>query len=341
MMSAIKTNQSLKPYNTFGVEASARYFAEVHTVEALKTLLQNPELKPLPKLFLGGGSNLLLTQDFKGLVVALQMKGITETLVNDDEVLVTAQAGENWHQFVCYNIERNYGGLENLSLIPGNVGTSPIQNIGAYGVEIKDYFESCEVLNLATLEVETWDRTKCRFGYRDSIFKQEAKGLYIILSVTFRLTRQHHRIRTDYGAIQAELHKMGVTEPTISAVSQAVIAIRTSKLPNPKEIGNAGSFFKNPTISTEQYAKLKQEYPEIPGYEGSQGVKVPAGWLIEKAGWKGKSIGEVATHQHQALVIINATGKASGQEIFDFSTQIIQTVQRQFGITLEREVNVI
>lgn len=334
-------NYSLKPHNTFGVEVLSQYFIEVETIDHLKHAITKAKTEHLPILILGGGSNILFTKDFEGLTIRLNLKGI-ETQVQDDEsVLVTAQAGENWHQFVLYTLEKGYGGLENLSLIPGNVGTSPIQNIGAYGVEIKDYLESCKVLNLETLEIETFDNTQCQFGYRDSIFKREGKGKYIILSVTFRLKQSHHKLKTDYGAIQSELEAQGITEPTIKDISNAVIAIRSSKLPNPKDIGNAGSFFKNPTISQDHFNELKNTHPEIPGYPNPQGIKVPAGWLIETAGWKGKQIGNVATHKKQALVIINANGQATGKEIYDFSAKIIESIAQQFGITLEREVNIL
>ncbi|WP_133945946.1 UDP-N-acetylmuramate dehydrogenase [Epilithonimonas xixisoli] len=336
----IQENISLKPYNTFGVDVSARYFAEVNSAEELTETLKhsNPQT---PKLFLGGGSNLLLTKDFDGVVIRLNLKGITDEIINENEVFVTAKAGENWHQFVMFCLEKNYGGLENLSLIPGNVGTSPMQNIGAYGTEIKDVFESCKVLNLETLELETLNSEQCRFGYRDSIFKQEGKGKYVILEVTFRLTTNIHRIDVEYGAIQSELEKMEIINPTIQDVSKAVINIRQSKLPNPKEIGNAGSFFKNPTIPLAQYETLKLKFENIPGYPNGDFVKVPAGWLIEQCGWKGKQIGNVASHKLQALVIINATGNATGKEIFDFSTMIIDSVKEKYGIELEREVNII
>lgn len=337
----IQENISLKPYNTFGVDVSAKYFVEVNSVEELLEILKFSNTKALPLLFLGGGSNILFTKDFDGLAIRLNLKGITEDIIDDNKVLVTAKAGENWHQFVMFCLDKNYGGLENLSLIPGNVGTSPMQNIGAYGTEIKDIFESCKVLHLKTLEIETLNSEQCEFGYRDSIFKQEGKGKYVILEVTFRLTKKVHRINIEYGAIQSELEKQGIINPTIQDVSKAVINIRQSKLPNPKVIGNAGSFFKNPTISASQFEDLKQKFENIPGYPNGDFVKVPAGWLIEQAGWKGKQIGNVASNQLQALVIINATGNASGKEIFDFSTMIIDSVKEKYGIELEREVNII
>lgn len=351
----ILDNISLKPYNTFGVDISARYFAEVNSVEELietlkfvtLSLSKGSNSQTLPLLFLGAGSNILFTKDFDGLAIRLNLKGISEEIIDDNQVLVTAKAGENWHQFVMFCLDKNYGGLENLSLIPGNVGTSPMQNIGAYGTEIKDIFESCKVLNLEKLKechteaLEVFNLEQCRFGYRDSIFKQEGKGKYVILEVTFRLTTNIHRIDVEYGAIQSELEKLEIINPTIQDVSKAVINIRQSKLPDPKEIGNAGSFFKNPTIPISQFEALKQKFENIPGYPNGDFVKVPAGWLIEQAGWKGKQIGNVASNQLQALVIINATGNATGKEIFDFSTMIIDSVKERYGIELEREVNII
>jgi len=337
----MQENFSLKPFNTFGVEAKAKYFVEVNTVEELIETLKHSHTQTLPLLFLGGGSNILFTKDFDGLAIQLNLKGISEEFLNENEVLVTAKAGENWHEFVMFCLNKNYGGLENLSLIPGNVGTSPMQNIGAYGTEIKDHFVSCKVLNLQTLEVENFDLEKCRFGYRDSIFKQEGKNKYVILEVSFKLTTQNHTIKTEYGAIKSELENLGIKNPTIQDVSKAVINIRQSKLPDPKKIGNAGSFFKNPTIPLAQFEDLKLKFDNIQGYPNGNFVKVPAGWLIEQCGWKGKQIGNVASHQLQSLVIINATGEASGKEIFGFSTLIIDSVKEKFGIELEREVNIL
>ncbi|MBB6371959.1 UDP-N-acetylmuramate dehydrogenase [Chryseobacterium shigense] len=337
----MQENFSLQPYNTFGVDVNAKYFAEVQSIEELKNAISYSRKHELPILLLGGGSNILLTKDFDGLAIKLSLKGISEEDLNGNEVLVTAKAGENWHEFVLYSLEKNYGGLENLSLIPGNVGTSPMQNIGAYGTEIKDIFVSCTVLDLESLELKTFNLEQCRFGYRDSIFKQEGKGRYVILEVSFKLTKKDHRIKTEYGAIKTELENLGISSPTIQDVSKAVINIRQSKLPNPKETGNAGSFFKNPTIPLTQFEDLKQKFENIPGYPNGNEVKVPAGWLIEQCGWKGKQIGNVASHKLQALVIVNATGKATGKEIFDFSTEIINSVKEKFGIELEREVNIL
>ncbi|WP_278351876.1 UDP-N-acetylmuramate dehydrogenase [Chryseobacterium gleum] len=337
----MQENFSLKPYNTFGVDARARYFTEVNTIDELKEALIFAKNQSLQLLFLGGGSNILLTKDFEGLAIRLNLKGISEESINENEVWVTAKAGENWHEFVMYCLEKNYGGLENLSLIPGNVGTSPMQNIGAYGTEIKDIFVSCQVLDLENSELTTFNLEQCRFGYRDSVFKQEGKGRYVILEVTFKLTQKNHHIKTEYGAIKSELENLGIENPTIQDVSRAVINIRQSKLPDPKEIGNAGSFFKNPTIPLAQFEALKQKFENIQGYPNGDMVKVPAGWLIEQCGWKGKQIGNVASHKLQSLVIINATGNATGKEIFDFSTEIINSVKEKFGIELEREVNII
>ncbi|HCA07346.1 UDP-N-acetylmuramate dehydrogenase [Chryseobacterium sp.] len=337
----MQENFSLKPYNTFGVDVNAKYFIEVQTLEELRDAINYSKNHHLSILFLGGGSNILLTKDFDGLAIKLSLKGIDEKDLNDNEVLVTAKAGENWHEFVMHSLEKNYGGLENLSLIPGNVGTSPMQNIGAYGTEIKDIFVSCSVLDLENLELRTFNLEECRFGYRDSIFKQEGKGKYVILEVTFKLTKKDHHIKTEYGAIKTELENLGITQPTIQDVSKVVISIRQSKLPDPKETGNAGSFFKNPTIPLAQFEDLKQKFENIPGYPNGEIVKVPAGWLIEQCGWKGKQIGNAASHKLQALVIVNATGNATGKEIFDFSTEIIHSVQEKFGIELEREVNIL
>lgn len=337
----MQKNFSLKPYNTFGVDANAEYFVEANSVDELTAALQYAQSQNLPVLFLGGGSNILLTKNFEGVAIQLNLKGISEKILNENEISVTAKSGENWHEFVLYCLNKNYGGLENLSLIPGNVGTSPMQNIGAYGTEIKDVFTECKVLNRKTFEIEVFDLAKCRFGYRDSIFKQEGKDKYVILEVSFKLTTQNHLIKTEYGAIKTELNNLGIENPTIQDVSKAVINIRQSKLPDPKKMGNAGSFFKNPTIPLQQFEKLQQQFENIQGYPNGDSVKVPAGWLIEQCGWKGKQIGNVASHQLQALVIVNATGNAIGKEIFDFSTMIIDSVKEKFGIELEREVNIL
>lgn len=337
----IQKKFSLKNYNTFGVNVFATHFAEVNNVEELKEALHYAKTQNLFTLFLGGGSNILLTKNFEGLVIQLNLKGITEKILDENSVLVSAAAGENWHQFVLFCLEKNYGGLENLSLIPGNVGTSPMQNIGAYGMEIKDTFVSCEVLNLETFETEIIDNAQCKFGYRTSIFKEQEKGKYVILKVTFLLARQNHLIKTEYGAIQAELKHLAIRNPSIQDVSRVVVNIRQSKLPDWRALGNAGSFFKNPSIPETDYQILKEKFPTMPAFPNTKGYKIPAGWLIEQCGWKGKQIGNVATHEHQALVIINKTGNATGAEIVEFSTSIISSVREKFGISLEREVNLV
>lgn len=337
----IQENYSLKNDNTFGVDVSAKYFADVTSEEELIEVLQFGKKQSLSPLFLGGGSNVLFTKDFDGLVIQLNLKGITEAFLNDEEVLVTSKAGENWHEFVQFCLDKNYGGLENLSLIPGNVGTSPMQNIGAYGREIKDTFVSCKVLNIETLKTDTFTNEECKFGYRESIFKRERKGEFVILEVTFKLTWKNHQLKTEYGAIKTELEKMGIENPTIQEISAVVINIRQSKLPDPKILGNAGSFFKNPSITKNQFLEVQKKYLDMPNYPNGDLVKIPAGWLIEQCGWKGKQIGNVASHELQALVIVNKTGKATGQEIYDFSAQIIDSVVEKFGIELEREVNIL
>ncbi|TGV03244.1 UDP-N-acetylmuramate dehydrogenase [Flavivirga rizhaonensis] len=335
----IEENISLKPYNTFSIDALASFFISVSSIDELKQVLV---LKEYPnKLILGGGSNMLLTKDFKGLVIHINIKGIEIVSENDNFVTIKACAGENWHEFVLWCIDNDFGGIENLSLIPGNVGTAPIQNIGAYGVELKDTFVSCEALSLESQTLKTFTKADCNFGYRNSIFKQQAKGKYIITSVTFILSKKKHKLHVNYGAITSQLKTMHVIQPTIQDVSKAVIAIRESKLPNPKEIGNSGSFFKNPVISKSNFDKLLQDFSDIPSYPVSVGeVKVPAGWLIEKAGFKGKQFGNYGIHKEQALVLVNY-GNAKGSDILNLSKLIQKTVKRLFGISIEAEVNIL
>jgi len=337
----IQENFSLKKYNTFKVDIKARFFAEVYFFEDLKKILNFVKEKEIPYLILGGGSNILFTQDFEGLVIVLRLKGITENIITENNVLVSSKSGEIWHEFVKYCVSKNYGGIENLSLIPGNVGTSLVQNIGAYGVEIKDVFHSCKVLDVKNLSIKTLKLEDCKFGYRDSIFKSSQKNKYIILEVSFLLTTSQHIINIAYGDIKQELIINGIENPSIKDASDAVISIREKKLPNTNIIGNAGSFFKNPTIPKEKFDILQKKHGNIPNYLNGNYVKIPAAWLVEKSGWKGKTIGNVGTHPHQALVIINATGKASGKEILDFSSKIIDSVKEKFDIELEREVNVV
>lgn len=335
----IQSNFPLKKYNTFGIAASAKQFVAVHSTEELREVLQqNADAK---KFILGGGSNMLLTKDIDALVIHVDLKGKKIVQEDDDFVTVEAQAGENWHEFVLWTIGQDLGGLENMSLIPGNVGTTPIQNIGAYGTEIKDTFVSCDAMEIATQNVRTFTNAECRFGYRESVFKQELKDQYIITSVRFKLTKRNHKINTSYGDILAELAKNNVENPQLKDVSDAVIAIRQSKLPDPKELGNSGSFFKNPIISKFDFDKVHAKFPDIKFFPVSETeVKVPAGWLIEQAGFKGKRFGDAGIHKNQALVLVNY-GNASGQEILAVSREIQKTILEKFGIAIEAEVNVI
>lgn len=334
----IQKNVSLKPYNTFGVDVQAKSFVSVESLNNLITVLKT---KPQTILILGGGSNILLTQDIEGLVIHLNLKGIEVTAKNKTTSTVTVAAGENWHEFVLWTLNQNLGGLENLSLIPGNVGTAPIQNIGAYGVELKDTFVKCDALNLETLKIETFTKSDCKFGYRHSIFKSKAKGKYIITSVTFELSNGNHQLKTSYGDILSELDKMKIKNPTIRDVSNAVIAIRQSKLPDPKLLGNSGSFFKNPVISKSKFDSLNSQFETIPHYPISNDeVKIPAGWLIETAGFKGKTFGNYGVHKHQALVLVNYGG-ATGLDILNLSQIIQKAISAIFDITLEVEVNIL
>lgn len=336
----IEHNFSLQEFNTFGLDVRAQMFARFKSADDLHQILTHPAHVRLPLLILGGGSNVLFLSDFNGLVLKNEMGGISLLDQDDKYYFVKAGAGENWHQFVMTCIENGWAGLENLSLIPGNVGASPMQNIGAYGVEIKDRFLELEAYNLVTGKVEIFNNAACAFGYRESVFKNIYKGKYIILSVTYRLLKTPD-YNTSYGAIAAELESMGVKELSIRAVSEAVINIRNSKLPNPKELPNAGSFFKNPVISLEKWKKISQLHPEIPHYTAPDNhIKLAAGWLIEHAGWKGKRVGNVGMHAQQALVLVNYGG-ATGSELYDHSTRVKDSVFEKFGVELEREVNVI
>lgn len=335
----IQTNVDISSFTTFGLPARVKQFATFSSVDELKQLLQQkPENTPL--MLLGGGSNVLFTQDFDGLLLKNEIMGFEIVEKSGDDVLVKAGAGENWHSFVIRTINLNLGGLENLSLIPGSVGASPMQNIGAYGREIKDVFHSLEAYHLPTGEIHTFNNQQCGFGYRESVFKRQFKNQYVIVSVTYQLTKKH-QLNTSYGAINEQLQVMGIENPTIKDVSNAVIAIRSSKLPNPKEIGNAGSFFKNPVIEKKLYNQLVANYPDMPNYPVDElHVKVPAGWLIEKAGWKGKTFDNYGVHKNQALVLVNYGG-ATGKQVFELSEAIITDIQSKFNIELEREVNII
>ena len=335
----MQSNFSLKSFNTFGIEAKAKNFVAVHSLDELKTVLVEHAAEP--KFILGGGSNMLLTQDIEALVIHIDLKGKRILKEDDDFVWVESMAGENWHEFVLWTIDQNFGGLENMSLIPGNVGTTPVQNIGAYGTEIKDTFVSCDAMKIDDQTMRTFSKEDCRFGYRESIFKQEAKNQYIITSVVFKLTKRNHNINTSYGDITKELALQNVTVPTLKDVSNAVIAIRQSKLPDPKVLGNSGSFFKNPVISRSHFEKVQVQFPEIKFFEVSPTeVKVPAGWLIEQAGYKGFRKGDAGVHKNQALVLVNY-GSATGQEILALSREVQQAVFDKYSIAIEAEVNVI
>ena len=333
----ILENISLKEYNTFGVECYAKRFVSINSFYKLQQLVKKEQ-----NLFLiSGGSNMLLTKDIDKLVTLINIKGISIDQETEDSVYLTVNAGENWHEFVLWCISQNYGGLENLSLIPGNVGTCPIQNIGAYGVEVKDTITKVETLEIKTGKLVTFSNTECNFGYRNSIFKNDAKGKFILTSVSFKLTKNKHKLNTSYGAIETALQDQNISNPTIKDISDAVITIRKSKLPDPKEIGNSGSFFKNPVISSEQFLELQQSYPTIPSYKISETeTKVPAGWLVEQCGFKGKRFGDAGVHKKQALVLVNY-GNAKGIEIYNLAKEIQKTVLDIFNIQLEIEVNII
>ena len=340
-MLLFKENISLKPFHSFGIEVKARYFSEFESVATLKALLTAyRQLPAMPILIIGGGSNLLFTKDFPGLVLRNEMKGIELISENEYSYYVKAAAGENWHSFVAYCLSHQYYGVENLSLIPGTVGAAPIQNIGAYGVELKDVFHSLNALDLNTGEEMSFSLVDCAFGYRDSIFKGRYKGQVVILSVSFRL-KKIPVLDIDYGSIKEVLVNMNAADITPADISQAIIQIRQSKLPDPFVLGNAGSFFKNPVITQEAFQSLLLKYPAIPGYKTEEGYyKIPAGWLIEACGWKGYRKDDAGCYHKQALVLVNY-GKASGKEIYDLSESIIQSVAQRFSIILEREVNIL
>lgn len=336
----ISENVLLRPYNTFGIAAQARYFASFSSADELRELLERPPQPGLSHMILGGGSNVLFTRNFDGILLKNDIKGITVVREDDGYVYVKVGAGENWHGFVMDCIRNNRAGLENLSLIPGNVGASPMQNIGAYGAEIKDSFYELEAYHLQDHTTVIFNNADCQFGYRESVFKRQYKGQFAILSVTYRLSK-HPKLNTSYGAIEEELKHMGVQDVTIQAISQAVINIRSSKLPNPAEIGNAGSFFKNPTVDAAKYGSLKEAFPHIVAYPVADGqYKLAAGWMIEQCGWKGFREGDAGVHARQALVLVNY-GNATGNEIYQLSQRVLDSVHEKFGVELEREVNII
>lgn len=336
----IKSDYSVKSLNTFGIEARVKKYADAGSLEDLRALLESDEFRSMPRLILGGGSNILFTKDFEGFAVRMLLKGI-EILGKDDScVYVKVQAGENWDDFVTFTLDNNFGGIENLSLIPGTAGASPIQNIGAYGVEIKDVLHEVEGINLATGNIELYDNQSCRFGYRNSIFKQELKNKFIITSVTYRLSLDP-KINISYEALKQELLGLTEGEITIRDVSEAVKKVRRSKLPDPKELGNAGSFFKNPEVEKEKFLELKEKYQDLTGFETPSGkVKIPAGWLIQKSGWRGKRLGQAGSYDKQALILVNYGG-ATGKEVVELSRAIQSSVEHEFGVGLETEVNII
>ena len=336
----IRRNISLRPYNTIGIDASAEYFSAFGSLQELEEILQTPGLQNKQLLVLGGGSNILLTQNVEGLVLKNELKGIELVREDESHYFIQAAAGENWHRFVMHCIEYNYAGLENLSLIPGCVGASPMQKIGAYGVEIKDVFATLQAYHIRDKSVVEFNLDDCAFGYRESVFKRKYKGQFIILGVTYQLPKKPV-FNTSYGAIEQQLEAMHIQQPTAKAIAEAVIQIRSSKLPDPAVIGNAGSFFKNPEIPTLQFRQLQQNFPGIVGYPmAAQTTKLAAGWLIEQCGWKGYRQGDAGVHARQALVLVNY-GHATGAEILQLSAKIIETVQQKFGVTLEREVNIL
>ncbi|MDB5134525.1 MAG: murB [Mucilaginibacter sp.] len=338
-MLQILENFSLKNFNTFGIDASAKYFVEINNENELEELFMDPQWLQMDRLILGGGSNMLFVKNFDGLVIRMNIRGI-EHRINHEEVFIEAGAGEVWNDLVNFCVDRGYAGIENLSLIPGSVGASPIQNIGAYGVELKDVFRSCRAFEIATGQFKTFTKENCRFGYRDSIFKNELKEQYIIVSVKFMLSIIPN-INLKYGAIEQELANRNITGPTIKDVSRVVSHIRVSKLPDPSTIGNAGSFFKNPVISDAEFRQVQSRFSEVVHYPAGDGlVKLAAGWLIEQCGWKGKVVGHTGTWMNQALVLVNHGG-ATGEEVYSLSSQIIDSVYTKFGVLLEREVNII
>jgi UDP-N-acetylmuramate dehydrogenase len=334
----IQENFSLRPYNTFGIDAKAKYFSAFSDSEQLKELTTHDSR--LTTFILGGGSNILFTKDFDGHVLKNDIRGIAKINEDDEYVYVKVGAGENWHQFVLFCSQNNWQGIENLSLIPGNVGASPMQNIGAYGVEIRDVFLELNAFHLQEKSTHKFNLVDCEFGYRESVFKRKYKDQFVILDVTYRLNKLPI-YNTSYGAVEKELEQMKVKDLSIAVISQAIINIRTSKLPDPAVIGNAGSFFKNPSVSKEKFKDLKTEFQNIVGYENSDGtIKLAAGWLIEQCGWKGFRKGDAGCYDKQALVLVNYGG-ATGKEIFDLSEDIKQSVIKKFGVELEREVNII
>ncbi|MCK5442017.1 MAG: UDP-N-acetylmuramate dehydrogenase [Maribacter sp.] len=335
----IKKNISLKNYNTFGIDVKAKFFCEINSINELEQALQ---LEDYPKKFIvSGGSNMLFTKNVDALVLYINIKGITILEESNDHVILKVMAGEIWHDMVLWTLDHDYGGLENMSLIPGNTGTAPIQNIGAYGVELKDTFVSCEAMEIGTQTLRRFTKEQCNFGYRDSYFKNKGKGKYIITSVTFKLTKRQHQLNTSYGAIEEELSRKGITKPTIKDVSNAVVTIRRSKLPDPKVLGNSGSFFKNPVLNKTEFGSFIVSHPKAKFYKISDDLyKIPAGWLIEQCGYKGKRFGNTGVHKDQALVLVNY-GNATGKDIMGLANTIMESVYETYKIRIIPEVNII
>jgi UDP-N-acetylmuramate dehydrogenase len=333
-----QTNLSLKNFNTFGIDVKAKQFIEIQNIDELKHVLKRFYTEEI--FVLGGGSNMLLTENINKTVVYINNKGISVVEESQDHITIEVKAGENWHDLVMWTVNNGYGGLENLALIPGHVGTAPIQNIGAYGVELKDTFESCKAVHRQTISEKTFNLDDCQFGYRNSVFKNELRNQYIITSVKFKLTKNNHKIHTSYGAIQDQLSKLKISQPQPKDIAKAVTNIRKSKLPDPKKLGNSGSFFKNPIITKLKYDSLKDKFPNIPSYFiDEQHVKVPAGWLVEQSGLKGYRDGDAGVHKNQALVLVNY-GQATGEDVLNLSKKVQKTVNDKFDITLEAEVNI-
>lgn len=336
---SVSKNQNLAAFNTMGIAARAKYFAVAQSTEDLQQILKHPDFIKSRHLILGGGSNLLFTEDYDGFIVHNQIKGREVINETSENILLKAGAGENWHELVMYCVENGWGGVENLSLIPGSVGAAPIQNIGAYGVELDEVFVELEAMDIETGSLRRFRKNECRFGYRDSIFKHELKGKFVITSVTLGLQR-NHKVNTSYRALSDKLEEKNIFNPGVKEVSDAVIEIRQSKLPDPAQIGNSGSFFKNPIITKNEFLKLKEQFAEVPSYPSGSKVKIPAAWLIDQCGWKGKRIGDAGVHKMQALVLVNY-GKATGEEIQALAEKIQHSVKERFGVELAPEVNVV
>lgn len=336
----IKEHYPLKKLNTFGIDVYARYFAEVTNIEQIREVFRTDSKQKESHLILGGGSNLLFTNHFGGLVIKVSLMGVEVISEDANYVVVKAAAGEDWDQFVNYCVKRGWGGLENLSMIPGQVGSSPIQNIGAYGAELSNCFESLVAFEKRTGKIISFNSEDCQFGYRTSIFKRDAQNLFVILSVSFRLRKTGHLLKLGYGSIKEELQKGKIAEPTISDIREVVCTIRRNKLPDPALTGNAGSFFKNPVVSRDTFEKIKISYPDLVSFPEKDGVKLAAGWLVENAGWKAYRLGDAGVHPSQALVLVNY-GNANGMEILKLSEKIKSSVLEKYGVNLEPEVNIL